>query len=258
MPRRPNPHRTAFTLVELLIVIGIIAVLIGLLLPAVVRAREAGQRSKCLSNIRQIGQAVAAYIAEHRGRLPAQFNNVKDFLDPVVMETQFSYLSLLRSYFSPGAREVYVCPSASADTWNPAEGPTETSSTNYLGNGAVFYPIRRVTQISNSSEIIAVQEDRFLWSVAILRPSSFGTLDFYTRWHSKRDDAPDEDYNNLHNRGGNLLFVDGHAEWRLYKDLRAKDFGLTGDNLTTTGDPLDDWTTDHWRTYRFSTVKMGN
>jgi len=257
MRLRSGPSRNAFTLVELLVVIGSLAVLIGMLLPALVRARDAGRRAKCLSNIRQIGHAMASYIALNHGRLPAQFNNVKDFLDPDVMATQFSFLSLLHSYFSPGAREVYICPSASDTPWNPEEAPTETSATNYLGNAAVFYPIRKVTQIPNSSEIIAVQEDRFLWRVSILRPSAFGTIDCYTRWHSKREDARDEDYTNVHARGGNLLFVDGHAEWRPYKDLRAKDFGLTNDK-STNGDPEDDWTTDHWRPYRFAAVKMGN
>jgi prepilin-type N-terminal cleavage/methylation domain-containing protein/prepilin-type processing-associated H-X9-DG protein len=257
MPRRPIRRPAGFTLIELLVAIGIIALLMGLLLPALVRARDAGRRAKCLSNLRQIGQGMAAYIAEFKGRTPAQFNNVKDFFDPDVMETQWSYPSLLIPYLGPGAKGLYICPSASEMTWNLEEAATPVSATNYLGNAAVFYPYRKVTQIPNSSEIIAMQEDRFLWRVAILRPSGFGTVDVYTRWHSKRDDAPDEDYNNLHGGGGNLLYLDGHAEWRRYKDLRAKDFGLTSDNLTT-GDPQDDYTTDHWRTYRFVTVKMGN
>ncbi len=63
-------HREAFTLVELLVVIGIIAVLVSLLLPALGRVRFQANELKCLSNIRQIALAVQAYAADNRGFLP--------------------------------------------------------------------------------------------------------------------------------------------------------------------------------------------
>ena len=66
-----HAHRTrGFTLVELLVVIGIIALLISILLPSLNRARETANRVKCGSNMRQVGQAMLLYANENHGRFP--------------------------------------------------------------------------------------------------------------------------------------------------------------------------------------------
>jgi prepilin-type N-terminal cleavage/methylation domain-containing protein len=64
-------RKGGFTLVELLVVIGIIAVLIAILLPALNRAREKGRQAQCLSNVRQIAMAFFMYTNENKGWFPA-------------------------------------------------------------------------------------------------------------------------------------------------------------------------------------------
>src|SRR4051794_16898901 len=72
----PAVSKRAFTLVELLVVIGIIVVLMGILLPVASRAQESARRVKCASNLRQMGQAILAYSSANDGKFPrAYFDN---------------------------------------------------------------------------------------------------------------------------------------------------------------------------------------
>lgn len=71
LPSNPTGRRLrAFTLVELLVVLGIIASLIAMLLPTLARARAGANRTVCLSNIRQLGNAILMYCADYRGYFP--------------------------------------------------------------------------------------------------------------------------------------------------------------------------------------------
>ncbi len=79
--------RNAFTLVELLVVIGIIALLISMLLPALNKARDSANTAACLSNLRQLGIASIMYTNENKGWLPA-WTDVADAAEPTGYKPQ--------------------------------------------------------------------------------------------------------------------------------------------------------------------------
>lgn len=72
---RPFRNRHGFTLIELLVVVAIIAVLVGVLLPAIMGARESARRVECLNKVRQIGAAISAKANNHRRDLPWLYSN---------------------------------------------------------------------------------------------------------------------------------------------------------------------------------------
>lgn len=74
MRRRTNSRRVeGFSLVELLVVLGVLALVVGLVLPALGTAREAARRAQCLGNLRQLAAAAHAYAASHDGLYPSGF-----------------------------------------------------------------------------------------------------------------------------------------------------------------------------------------
>ena len=102
--------RKFFTLIELLVVIAILAILASMLLPALTRSRVAAQRTKCLSNLKQLGQAMALYTADYEEQIPMNpsFLNEHAIHDHKVFTwpTQlWPYMSGLGVTICPGSQE---------------------------------------------------------------------------------------------------------------------------------------------------------
>ncbi len=100
-------RRNGFTLVELLVVMAIIALLVGILLPALGNAREAGKTALCASNIRQLALGASIYADENQGRII-----------PYVTPTSHYWPKLLTPDLEN--RNVWSCPSFPRDTGLPS------------------------------------------------------------------------------------------------------------------------------------------
>ena len=146
MQSRGRGHRCGrgFSLVELLVVIGIIAVLIAILMPALKAARDQAQKIACASNLRQIGNGILMYVTEYKQHLPETVEPLwlsggfLDFTaDPFnATVNPRSTPNVLRPYLK--TNRIYVCPSAVLGYPSKTEGVTYriSASNNYDGVNA--------------------------------------------------------------------------------------------------------------------------
>lgn len=114
--------RGGFTLVELLVVIGVIALLIGLLMPALAMARRASTQAQCASNLRQWAIAVNMYAQQNGGFLPrrgqgiqptATLSNYDDWfneLPPLIAQQTYQNLVAAGQMPQEGANNIWICP----------------------------------------------------------------------------------------------------------------------------------------------------
>ena len=163
--RLPQPCRRAFTLVELLVVIGIIGVLVALLLPAVQAAREAARRMQCSNNLRQLGVALQVYFDSYKVYPPGGMSTGNELSWHPLILPQLELQGLQDTFdFNavgfpnterPGLTQVavFLCPSGPASTQNSLVsselvGGIAPFSTHYYGiagplgmNGSLTPPV---------------------------------------------------------------------------------------------------------------------
>jgi prepilin-type N-terminal cleavage/methylation domain-containing protein/prepilin-type processing-associated H-X9-DG protein len=226
-----QPRRWAFTLIELLVVISIIALLVGILLPALGSARQAAQDAACKSNERQGGQAINMYAnddLDHR-------------IPPMTQRNTVHWSYRLGTYLSSEGKtfgqDFLRCPSQEEDCYR-TYGINYGNSGN-LGGGVVYYagvangyeqyPGIRLDDITAHQFIFGDHHARNWgtgdpwWGGILYTPNSWtmdadwdgdGVIDSAGFWVNPTSNVgPYNGYGPWHlGRAGNMLFKDGHVE----------------------------------------------
>ena len=228
-------HPFAFTLIELLVVIAIIAILAALLLPALAKAKDKANLTKCVSNLRQVGFTIVMYNDDNRERFALNgFTAADDW--PYLPFVQI--LKLYNPYISTNNRAFFVCPADRGRGFNIEwvqkfhYGGITTNNLlfpcSYYFNYHQFYHADGL----DSSPIIQrkVSEVRYPAQKAI-------GVCFASPPGQVNDVTANSQAAGHGTKGMSLLFVDGHSQFARFQNLNQ--------DLYSTGTPRTynfDWT----------------
>ena len=241
----PRRVRAGFTLIELLVVIAVIAILAGLLFPALHAARERGAATISLNNLRQLGIALHVYAGDYEDALPPNMgkdgirdsvlrqeyanwaNNVMTWeLDSDNTNTALLKLGGLGPY-TGGSDKIFRCPSDTALSaiqksagWK--ERARTVSMNAMLGNAGEF--MKGPVNTNNPGyqqflHLADVPEPSRIFSLIEEHPDSINDGYFLNRFYTGRwIDLPASH----HMGGANLAYVDGHVEWHRWRSSTTR------------------------------------
>jgi prepilin-type processing-associated H-X9-DG protein/prepilin-type N-terminal cleavage/methylation domain-containing protein len=211
-------RQRGFSLVELLVVVGIIAVLIGLLMPAITAARESAKTVACVSNLRQLATAAHAYADAHKGSMPIAYyyRTTPEFVayawDFTTRKTAGGGVVVEAGLLweGKGSGNVQQCPSFDGKSNTVADPFTGYNyNTSYVGHGAsesIVAPAK-VTDIRRSSQCALFGDGGF-----------GGGANKFMRapWANPGDESFTARHTGTqayrHRGKTNVAFADGHAE----------------------------------------------